>query len=248
MSAPTVPTPNFPRIPLRRQSAYGAAPLDFTKKETIDYTKKIMNEFTEVSEKLLELQESKMFQESQMKYYTDLLEASQDPTIEPEDPIYEDYNFRPEFYPRYTPNQRYNIQHYWQTQLEDAKFELGCCCADIYAHDRKYYQLSQELNRIQHQLNIQYISNCQSKIEEIESQQMDCQTEMDNIQAAIKQLPFTSTPGQYWNDDTIHRDEARKYQREYDNLTAAYQAVSSKMKTLSAELALMNDRLSSVVA
>jgi hypothetical protein len=127
-TTPETTIPNFPRVPLRRQSAYGAA-IDFSRLDVVKYSQKMMKELTSVLTRLADLEEERDSCDYQIGYYTNLLAASRSPPSDTADEDYDD--FFDDYYTRYNVSQRYKMEVYWYNTLQDEKFHMGSICAEI---------------------------------------------------------------------------------------------------------------------
>lgn len=149
----TVQVPDFPRIPLRRQSAYGAA-IDFSRLNMVEYSQKMMKKLTSVLNKLTDLEEERERCDYQIGYYTNLLNMSR---ASPSDTADEDYDdFFDDYYTKYNVSQRYRMETCWYNTLQDEKIHMGSICAEIdYLHGEKQ-DITDHMNNIYKYVENQY--------------------------------------------------------------------------------------------
>jgi hypothetical protein len=146
MAAVNTEIPNFPMIPLRRQTAIGAVPIDFTRVDLSKYIANLTKKFTKLTNKLWYLNNEKDRCEYQIGYYTNLIACNRGNPADVSDEDYEDYY--DSFYTRLSIEQRYRIELQWQKQLEDEKFILGDICAEIEFLESQKHDLDIEIRRI----------------------------------------------------------------------------------------------------
>ena len=149
----TVQVADFPMIPLRRESAYGAA-IDFSRLNVIEYSQKMMKELTSVLNKLTDLEEERDNCDYQIGYYTNLLDMSR---ASPSDTADEDYDdFFDEYYTRYNITQRYKLETGWFSSIEDEKIRMGNICAEIDYLENIKRDLTLHMNTIYNYVEKQY--------------------------------------------------------------------------------------------
>lgn len=155
--------PNFPKIPLRRQSAYGSMPIDFTRIDSIKYTQKLMNKLNAILRELSELDEQRESCEYQIGYYTNLLAMAHRSPADTADEDYDD-SFD-DYYTRYNITQRYKMEVYWFNTLEDEKRNLGLIDTEILILEEKKRDLTTHLKNVYAQYETYLNKNMNSTTE-----------------------------------------------------------------------------------